>query len=198
MTDGAVYVDIDDGTPVMGDVQYVDVAEDSDDKAVVNDWENDGLQRTRPQKIAKALVNTTKRPLDKGAKNAIRRQKYAEQKLVTFAKASGDDKLLAAAVSTPVGKKQMPHLAGLIARGSEHFARVVENTKRCIKTIGRKYKNQFTHLILDGLPASFCKKELGMSQAELDHSNRVDDDKFGPNRDRYGRKALVQILENSQ
>jgi hypothetical protein len=90
---------------------------------------------------------------------------YAERKLVANARTSGNDVLLAAAVRTKTGRKCMPECAKAFGM-QEHFREMCDNTKALLGKCGGRHKHEVAHLMIHGLPKSFCNLTLGMSDAE--------------------------------
>jgi hypothetical protein len=77
--------------------------------------------------FAASRVTATTRPLCNMPANRLRRERYAEQKLLANALSTGDDILLTAAVNTKTGAKRMPVLAAALG-DREHFKELARNT----------------------------------------------------------------------
>jgi hypothetical protein len=98
--------------------------------------------------------------------NTKRRQDYADKQLLANALASGRDDLLAAAVQTKAGAAAMPMCAKAFGLQA-HFDLLKTNAIRLLKQTGGRHKVEVAHLLTDGLPPSFCKKELGLSKEQV-------------------------------
>jgi hypothetical protein len=148
------------------------------------------------QQIAVAGVRLTKHKKDPGAMNTARRLKYAEKKLVRVALSSGSDKLLASAASTPSGRRLMPCIAAAMGT-NEHFQAMARNTAELLKKCGGKNEREFGHLLTEGLPFRFCKKELAINQNKFSYYKRREKS-FEPKRDRNGYKAPKENLADQK
>jgi len=135
------------------------------------------------------LVQRTSRPLCTTSVNIERRRKYAEKKLVETAKASGDLSMLARAIQTTTGKKEMPELANAVLGSALHFEQLKTNTQKLFNTCGRTFKRDTSHLMVEGLPASFLRAELKMKKGEIDYARRTKENDSGA-RDRFGRQTI--------
>jgi hypothetical protein len=112
--------------------------------------------------FAASRVVGTKRVVCKMQANVLRRERYAEQKLLANALQTGDDALLAKALATKVAKKKMPLCAALMG-SLDHFKSLANNTKALMGRCGGRHKLEVAYMLIDGLPASFTKSTLGMS-----------------------------------
>ena len=146
---------------------------------------------TEVQKYAKSLVEQSSRTKDNGDMNRKRRLQYAEKKLVRKAIETGDDTLLAKAVQTAIGKKTLPHLATAL-HSDDIFQQLVHNQKKLLATTGRTHRHEVGHLLVEGLPTSFLKAELGLERKDVQYIRREVKDKH--KQDRYGRSANTQML----
>jgi hypothetical protein len=107
--------------------------------------------------------------------NVMRRERYAERKLLANALSTGDDALLAAALATKVAKKQMP-LCAAVMGSLEHFKQLANTSKALMDQCGGRHKREVAHMLIDGLPASFTKNILGVSASQRRRAlNDMDD-----------------------
>jgi hypothetical protein len=97
--------------------------------------------------------------------NIKRRQVYADNKLLANALSSGLDDLLAAVIQTKTGAAALPLCAKTSGQQS-HFETLKTNTLKLLEKTGGLHKAEVVHLLTDGLPPSFCTKELGLSHEE--------------------------------
>jgi hypothetical protein len=102
--------------------------------------------------------------------NVKRRQKYADKRLLSQAIASGRDDLLAAAVQTKTGAAAMPLCAKAFGM-QEHFELLKANTVNLLSKVGGRHKQEVAHLLIDGLPPSFCTQSLRLSRDEVKRFN---------------------------
>jgi hypothetical protein len=121
---------------------------------------------TTPPSFASGFVNNTRRKLCNSDMNKIRRERYAERKLMVSAVASGNDNLLAKALITKVGKKAMPMCANLFG-GQAHWKKLADNSIALMKEVGHRHKHEVAHLLTKGLPKGFAADKLQMSTQQL-------------------------------
>ena len=115
---------------------------------------------------ASGLVRNTSRQKDTGDMNTKRREKYAQKKLYESAKKAGCDELLSEALKTEVGQSKMKLTTDGLG-SSEHFKRMMANTAKLLGDMGKRHKHQVAHLLVAGLPSSFCKSSLKLTATEL-------------------------------
>jgi hypothetical protein len=125
------------------------------------DMDNDAA--TGP--FAKSFVRTTSRELCSMKANVVRRQRYAEDKLLAKARSTSNDLLLMESAKTKVGAKAMPLYADAL-RKKEHYATLTANTKNLLSSVGRRHHREVAKRMTSGLPKSFLKAELGMSDTQ--------------------------------
>ena len=143
------------------------------------------------------MVSPTSRQLCQSTMNKKRRQRYAEKKLAHTALEKKNDSLLLHALCTPGGKSVLPNLAAHIDKGSDaHFERLVENTRMILRTTGGRHKQELAHLLVEGLPAKFCRQQLCMTQNFVDQARRKPS--MESHTDRFGRENTKAGLSNAK
>jgi hypothetical protein len=118
------------------------------------------------QEFANTFVqrNGKRKNLDMGEVNTKRRNKYAQSLLARAAKEAPTDENMNAVLSFPVGRRLFPKLAQYVGPAGLVDS-MLENARKVIKTAGGRHKRELVQLLCDGLPKSFAKKALNVSES---------------------------------
>jgi hypothetical protein len=133
------------------------------DSSESSDADTDPGPRTPPS-FASLQVKTTCRPKCLAPFNIARRARYAQLKLLANARSTSNEKLLHESLQTKVGAKALPALAKGMGT-HKHHAALAENAAKLMSLTGGRHRQEVAHLLTNGLPASWCREELGLSKA---------------------------------